>query len=47
MSHKARLKGVMKSRGAKGGGISTKRANAGQRRRKVPMEVLLGDKPIK
>ena len=47
MTHKVGMKGVKKVRGAKRGGISKKRANEGQRLKKVPMEVLLGEKPLK
>ena len=47
MTHKVSMKGVKKGRGGKRGGISKKRATAGQRLKKVPMEVLLGEKPLK
>ena len=47
MSHRAQLKGVRKGRGAKGGGISRKRSNLGQKKKVLPMEVLLAQKPPK
>ena len=46
MTHRVKKKHVKSSRGASGGGISQKRANNGQRRKVVPMEVLLGEKPL-
>ena len=46
MSHHAQRKHVKKSRGAKGNGISKKRANDGQRPKKVSDEVLLGEQPF-
>ena len=46
MTHRVKKKGVKASRGATGGGISQKRANNGQRHKVVPMEVLLGEKPM-
>ncbi len=45
MAEGAQKKGAKKFRGASGKGISLKRANAGQRRKIVPMDVLLGQKP--
>ncbi len=47
MSDRAQLKGVIRTRGSKGGAISRKRANRGQRRKVLPMEVLLGERPLK
>ena len=47
MSHKARMKGAKKSRGAKRGGISQQKANRSHRLKVLPMEVLLGEKPLK
>ncbi|MEE9285918.1 MAG: hypothetical protein V3V35_09360 [Dehalococcoidia bacterium] len=47
MAHRVQKKGVKKVRGAKGGGISRKRANLGQKKKVLPMEVLLGQKPLK
>jgi hypothetical protein len=45
MAQAPQKKGAKKFRGASGKGISQKRANAGQRRKVVSMDVLLGEKP--
>ena len=47
MSHKAQMKGAKKNRGAKRGGISKAKANRSNRPKMLPMEVLLGEKPLK
>jgi hypothetical protein len=47
MSKKDQKKGVKRMRGATGGSISQDRANRGHRRKVLPMEVLLGEKPLK
>ena len=46
MAHKSRMKGVKKVRGAVRNGISQKRSNASHRLKQMPMEVLLGEKPM-
>lgn len=46
MAHKAQMKGVKKSRGSVRHGISKKRTNSSHRVKVVPMEVLLGEKPM-
>ncbi len=47
MSPRAQMKGARKNRGAKRGQISQARANRSNRPKMLPMEVLLGEKPLK
>ncbi|MCL0101459.1 hypothetical protein M1O29_00015 [Dehalococcoidia bacterium] len=47
MAHKAQMKGAKKHRGGKRGGISQAKANRSNRPKTLPMEVLLGEKPLK
>ena len=46
MAHKSRMKGVKKVRGSVRHGISKKRTNSSHKVKQVPMEVLLGEKPM-
>ena len=47
MSHKPQMKGAKKNRGGKRGGISKAKSNRSNRMKVLPMEVLLGEKPLK
>ena len=47
MAHTARMKGAKKHRGAIRGGISQAKANASHRMKVLPLEVLMGERPLK
>lgn len=47
MSHMARMKGAKKNRGARRGGISQDRANRSSKPKVLPLEVLMGEVPLK
>ena len=47
MSSRAQMKGAKHNRGAKRGGISQVKANKSHRPKVLPLEVLLGEQPLK
>lgn len=47
MSHRAQNKGAKANRGARHGGISRAKANRSNKRKVIPLEVILGEKPLK